>query len=263
MDKLNVVLAVTDQLRSKYKKSIDDLTKFCTKSQGSFKGEKRTYTPREGTIDEPGKRGITRVVTTVDEKIEFFIKESENFIDALFSQENTNSLGRAEAKLEVNGEDWGTYTSLELLRLKSLVESSDLGNLTAMLMSIPVRSDSEVWVKSNDPDYADRDVYQTERVSGINKTTTKEEYILQDPNLKTGMDYTPMKGIKNKVVELGDYTRQNFSGEWSHQQRAMALKRKSDLLAAITIALKKANDCVAEKSDLNARKIFEYIFYGN
>jgi hypothetical protein len=262
--KLNILLALTDQLRVKYKNMVADYSKFFNKSQGSFKGEKRTYSPREGVIDDPSKRGITRIATTVDEKINYFIAESSQFIDSLFSQERTNALGLAQAELMVNNKSWGTFTSLELLRLKTLLESSDLGSFESLLASIPVRSDSEVWNKSNDPDYADRNVYETEQITGVSKTTIKEEFILDDPNLSKlkGAEYRPMKSMKDIVHELGDYTKQTFSGEWSHQQRATALKRRGDLIAAITVALKEANEAEAEKSELTAEKIFNYIFKG-
>lgn len=262
--KLNILLALTDQLRVKYKNMVADYSKFFSKSQGSFKGDKRTYTPREGIIDDPGKKGIVRVATTVDEKIDYFIKESAEFIDALFSQEKTNALGVAKATLKVDGKEWGEFTSLELLRLKSILESSDLGNLESLLSNIPVRSDSEVWNESSDPDYEERAIFETEKIVGVAKTTIKEEFILEDPNLKNikGEGYKPVTSTKDKLLELGDYTRQNFSGEWSHQQRALALKRRGQLLSAIIVALKEANECDAVKSELTGEKIFNFIFRG-
>lgn len=263
--KLNVLLALTDQLRIKYKGMVNDYSKFFSKSQGSFKGEKRTYTPREGVIDDPAKRGITRIATTVNEKLDFFVKESSEFIDALFCQEKTNSMGLAKAELVVNDNSWGEFSSLELLRLKSVLESSDLGNIEAVISNIPVRSDSEVWNESSDADYEGREVFETEKIAGVNKTTVKTPYVLDDPNLRgktNPANYTPPIVTRDEVMELGDYTKQNFSGEWSHRQRAMALKRRSDLLSAIVVALKKANECESVKSDLTSEKIFTFIFKG-
>lgn len=262
--KLNVLLALTDQLRVKYKNMVADYTKFFMKSQGSFKGEKRTYEPREGIVDDPSKRGITRVATTMEEKIQYFVDESKEFIDALFSQECTNATGFAKAKLVVEGEEWGEFTSLELLRLKTILESSDLGNIETMISLIPVRSDSEVWERSKNEDYQGRDIYETVQVSGTAKTTRKEEYILEDPNISKikGEGYRPAVSSRDLIIELGDYTKQNFSGEWSHQQRALVLKRRGELRKAITVALKKANECESVKSDLTAERIFGYIFNG-
>ena len=262
--KLNVLLALTDQLRVSYKNMIADYSKFFSKSQGCFKGEKRTYSPREGTIDDTTKRGIVNVVTTVNEKLDYFIESSSKFVDSLFSQEKTNASGLVEAELIVDGKSWGKLTSLELLRLKSLIESVDLGKLEEMISNIPTRSDSEIWKKTADLEYKDRDIFETEQLKGVAKTTVNTQYVLQDPNLKgreLPSNYTPAISHKHEILELGDYTRQTFSGEWSHQQRALALRRRNKLLTAITEALKNANEVEAVESKLTAKKIFGYLFF--
>lgn len=262
--KLNVLLALTDKLKSDFKNMIGDYTKYYNKSQGDFLGEKRTYSPREGTIDEPTKRGVKKVVTTVDEKIDYFINNSKDYINYLFSQEKTNANGLSTADLIIEGINWGKFTSLELLRLKTLIESSDNGKLEGMLIEIPVRSDNEIWNKSENADYSVRSVFETPMVSGVAKTTNKEEYILDDPNLsrlKDGSNYSAVKSVRNVVQELGDYTLQKFSGEWSHVQRAGSLKRRSELLTAVIAALKVANEVEAVQSELTAQRIYGYIFY--
>ena len=260
--KLNVLLAITDTLRVKFKNMVADHTKFYSKSQGFFLGERSTYVPKEDAVDEPTKRKYTRVVTTVDEKIEYFIKEAGEFVNALFSQEKTNSLGLAKAELSVNGTSWGEFTSLELLRLKALLESADLGKLEEMLATIPVRSDSQIWTKCPLDEYSDRNIWESPLVTGVSRTTLKEEYILEDPNLSKGVAYTPKVAVRTKSQEIGDYSLQSFSGEWSHRERAGALKRRGDLLVAVAKALKECNDCEAVSSDLTASKIFGFIFKG-
>lgn len=262
--KLNVLLALTDQLKTVYKNLIVNYYQFFTKSQGAFKGEKRTYTPKEGTMDDPKKRGTVLVVTTVKEKLDYFIENSSKFIDALFSQEKTNASGNASAELIVDSKSWGIFTSLELLRLKSVLESKDLGSLENMLSNIPVRSDAEIWNKTSNEEYSDREIYETEQFKGVAKTTVKTPFILDDPNVnpdKLPANYQAPIVQKDEILELGDYTKQDFSGEWSQRQKAMTLKRRSNLLIAITEALKVANDCDIIKSDLTAKKIFGYLFY--
>ena len=260
--KLNVLLALTDTLRVKFKNMLADHTKFYAKAQGSFLGTRATYVPKEGAIDEPSKRKLVKVVSTVDEKIDYFIKESKEFVDALFSQEKTNGMGLAKAELIVNGTSWGEFTSLELLRLKSLLEASDLGKLEEMIATIPVRSDAQIWDKTDTEEYTGRNIWETPMVSGISRTTVKEEYILEDPNLKAGVVYTPKVAIRTLSQDIGDYTTQDFSGEWSHRERAGALKRRHDLIVAVTVALKDANDCEAVTSELTANRIFGYILKG-
>ena len=265
MSKLNLLLALTDKLRVDYKNLVNDYTKFFSKNTGAFLGEKRTYIPKEGTVDDPSKRGLKLVTTTVKEKIDYFIETSSEFINKLFSQEKTNAVGLAKANLIVDGEDWGEYTSLELLRLKSLLESSDLGKINDLIENIPVRSDSEIWYETKDNEYLGRDIFETEIIKGVSKTTVKTEYILEDPNvgkLKDNVNYIPQKAIRNDVMELGDYTMQKFTGEWSHRERSFTLLRKSKLITAVIDALKRANDVESVKSDLTSEKIFNYIFYG-
>lgn len=257
--RLNVLLGKTDHLASTFAAMVKDYSKFFRNSQSAFLGEKRTYTPREGTVDEPSARKNTIVQTTVSEKLNWFTDNSKDYIDSLFSVEKTNASGAAKAELVVEGESWGEFTSLELLRLKGVIENNDF---KSMLENIPVRSDSQIWEENTTDDYQDRQIFQTPQVSGVTKTTVKETYVLEDPNiakLKDASSYTPQLAHKNTVVELGDYTHQLFTGEWTQRQKAAALKRRSSLLNAVVVALKECNEADAIKSELNSDKIFGYI----
>jgi len=263
--KLNVLLALTDTLRVVYKNMVSDYSKYFKNSQSDFQGVKKTYTAKEGVVDDPSKRKMVRVATTVKEKLDWFIEKTEQFVDATFAQEATNASGNAIGELIVDSKSWGNFTSLELLRLKNFIENSDLGNIGIMLSLVPTRSDSEVWDKTDDEDYTSREIFETEMVTGVNKTTVKEEYILEDPNVKNLKDtsgYHPPIATKNTILELGDYTSQNFSGQWSHRERAEALARKQTLVNAVTVALKQANECDIVDSELKAKKIFGYLFFG-
>lgn len=259
MLKLNVLLAKTDHLASKYVAELKNYITFFRKNQGAFMGEKRTYQPREGTVDDPSKRKISLVQTTVDEKFDWLLEDSAEYIDSLFSVEATNASGHAKAELIVDGDSWGVFTSLELLRLKSLLESADF---RAMIESIPMRSDADIWNKTTAEMYASREIYETEMVKGVVKTTTKESYILEDPNigkLKDSSQYTPQVSTKNTVEELGDYTHQHFTGAWSQRQRAEALQKRSKLLNAVIGALKECNEVEVVKSELTSEKILGWI----
>ncbi len=178
--KLNVLLAKTDHLASSFKKAVEDYIKFFKHNQGSFKGEKKTFEPRTGVVDNPNERKNELVVTTVGEKLHWMEETFSEYFDALFSQEKTNSSGVAKAALVVEGENWGEFTSLELLKLKSTLEA---GTIDEMYRTIPVRPDNEIWAKSENEMYIDRDIYETELFKGVSKTTVKEPYILLDPNL--------------------------------------------------------------------------------
>lgn len=101
-----------------------------------------------------------------------------------------------------------------------------------MYANIPVRSDSEVWLEGTDAEYQGRDVYETEMLKGITRTTESEEVILKDPNLDPA-NYNAKVTVKKKTVETGDYTLQKFTGAWTQRQRAELLQRRSKILAAV------------------------------
>jgi hypothetical protein len=260
--KMNALLAKTDYLAKTFKAIQVDYIRFFKGSQGSFLGERKTYVPKEGTIDIPSERKHVKVATTVNEKLEYLSENSKEYIDALFAMEATNASGNAKAQLLVDGVDFGTYSSLELLRLKSIL---DHGDFEGMYANIPVRSDSEIWVPTTNEEYEGRDIYETERQEGTKKSTQKESYILPDPNITNMSDasrYTPQIATKDTTIELGDYTFQKFSGEMSHTQRARILQRRSKLLNAVIGALKEANDVEAMESDMTAQKLFSYLHEG-
>jgi len=260
--KLNVLLAKTDHLAGIFKKGLEEYTKFFKGSQGSFKGEKKTYEPRPTTIDIPGNRSNTLVVTTVTEKLNYLEENSTDYLDSLFAQEKTNSSGVAIAELKVDGISFGKLTSMELLRLKGILEN---GTLKEMYEHIPVRSDSETWVETNNPMYSGRDIFEGPMQSGVAKSTQKESFILTDPNIgKMGdsQNYIPQIATKDTIIELGDYTYQKFSGEASHLMRANILNRRSKLLTAVIEALKIANEVESEKSELTSKKLFGYLHRG-
>lgn len=256
--KLNVVLAKTDHLGAQTRELISAYSKFFSKNQGDFKGERKTYIAREGTIDEPSKRGFRNVVTTVDEKLEWFTDTVSEYINTLFTQERTNASGLAKAELVVDGKSWGEFTTLELLRLKGFLENN---SLVQMYQNIPVRSDSDTWTPTTDEEFTDRNIFETPKITGVNKTTIKESYILPDPNIDKVPDgkYTPQVATKDITQELGDFTHQRFSGEYSHRQRAEILRRRTVLLNAVIEALKKANDVEVIESEMTAEKIFNYL----
>ena len=259
--KLNVLLAKTDHLASVFKKNLEDYIKFFKGSQGSFKGEKKTYEPKPGTIDLPNERSNRLVVTTVNEKLDYFVENSKEYIDALFSQEKTNASGLAKATLQVDDINFGDYTSLELLRLKSLIES---GTFKDMYENIPVRNDDESLNKSNNEMYSNRNIYESSLRVGVSKSVVKESYILQDPNISKidSSKYTPQVAVKDTIIELGDYTFQKFSGEMSHTERAAILSRRSKLLTAVIEALKKCNEVNIIKSEMTSDKLFNYLHKG-
>lgn len=261
-DLLPTLLAKVETTATRYRAAIQDYIKFFKDSQGSFRGIKKTYTPRPDTIDEPSERQNKIVVTTVKEKLDWLVENNHEYLQDILNIEATNATGNAKAELLVGNISFGKLSSLELLRLKGFLESSDFEK---MYSNLPVRSDSEIWSKSENDMYTNRDIYETPLQSGVKKSTEKISYILEDPNLnnlKNSEAYKPQVAVKTIPIELGDYTIQNFSGEISHRERAEILKRRSELLTAVVVALKEANNIEITKSEFNSKKLFEYLHTG-
>lgn len=259
--KLNVLLGKTDHLASQFGGMLKDYIKFFKGSQGAFVGEKRTYVPKDETVDDPSKRKNILVQTTVDEKWDWLKENTKEYIDSLFSVEATNASGTAKAKLVVDGEEWGEFTTLELLRLKSLLEHNDL---KGMLKEVPVRSDSEEWTSTKAEMYEGRKIMETPLARRTEKTTEKEEYILKDPNInaENAKGYVPQVSQRTITKDLGEVTHQRFSGEISQREKAEMLKRRANLVTAVTEALKIGNDVEVVESELSSDKIFNYLFEG-
>lgn len=260
--KLNVLLAKTDHLAGSFKKGLEDYVKFFKTSQGAFKGEKKTYEPKANTIDAPGERVNKLVVTTVDEKLKYLQDNSREYIDALFAQERTNASGLAKARLKVDDQDFGEFTSMELLRLKTILEG---GSLKEMYESLPVREDNQTWNPTNNESYRGRKIFESNLLSGVSKSVMKESYILPDPNIGKGdgSKYTPQIATKDTVIELGDYTYQKFTGEASHVERAAILGRRTKLLTAVIEALKVANEAEIVPSEMTSDKLFNFLHTGS
>lgn len=257
--KLNTLLAKVEHSTSVFKKLISEHTQFFSKKQGEFKGVKKTYVPREGMIDVPSERQFSAVVTTVAEKLDYLEQNSTEHLKNVMNIEATNASGNAKAELKVGEVSFGTYSTLELMKLKSILEKE---GLEAMYTAMPTRSDAEIWNPTTDDLYKDRDIYENKKQEGIARTTEKTEYILEDPNIRhltNPSNYTPKTSIRTIPIEIGEYTLQHFSGETTHRKRAGMLKRRSDLVEAITVAIKEANDAQVVESQFDPMKFFSYL----
>lgn len=259
--KLHVVLAKTDQGSGPFKAIQADYLKFFKDEQGKFKGIRKTYEPRPGTADIPSMRESKSVVTTVDEKLLWLTDSVSDHIDNMLTVAATNASGRAKSTLTVEGIVFGNLSSLELLEIKNMLEK---GDFLQMYSHIPVRSDADIWLPGTDEQYKGREILQSELRKGTQTTTDKETYVLQDPNLGliTGTQYIPQRAERTTVREIGDYTLQIFSGEYSTRQKAEILQRRTKLLSAITEALKIANEAETINSALQGRLLMNYLHFG-
>lgn len=260
--KMNTMLAKVEHSSASIARLFVDYASFFKNKQGMFRGYKKTFVPRDGYFEDPSKMGTVKVATTVSEKMDWFNTQFKNWLNEVFSVEATNSGDAARVELKVGDTSFGHLSALELMRLKSILTNKDL---ESVFTNIPVRSDSEVWRPTTDAEYAGREVFETEIVKGVTRTTEKEEIILKDPNLDPAhlpANYQAKTTVKSKTVETGDYTSQNFTGEWTQRERAELLRRRSDLLAAVIEALKKVNEVDAKEPNLNVDTFADFIYKG-
>jgi hypothetical protein len=256
--KLNTLLGLREKVEAGFRGALDDMLQKFKKNQGLFKGERKTYVAADGYADEPTKRTFKRVQSTVKEQLDWLEESSKDFMDIVFSIEKTNATGKVKAELIVAGENWGEFSSLELLRLKTTLENSKLKSLYPILA---IRTSTESWKISDDAEYEGQDgLYQTDVSGGSSKTTLKESYILKDPHMEPGgtTNRPPIIAERNTQAEIGTYTVQNFSGEMSALERANILVRYNELMKAVIIALQEANNVASETSVLGT-KVFKFL----
>lgn len=260
--KMNTMLAKVEHEVSSVNTMTKEYAAFFKTKQGSFRGEKNTYAARDGFLDKPEKRGVTRVTTTVQEKLDWFEERMIPYLKDLFAIEATNAKGANRVELKVDGVSFGFLSATELMRLRNILTSKELDT---MYQNIPVRSDAKVYEACTDEEYQGRDIVQTPISRSVERTTEKEEVILKDPNIDPEhlpANYRSTVTQKSRTVEIGDSTHQEFTGEWTQRKRAELLRRKSLLLNAITVALKEVNEVEVEESNLNVDALINFLHYG-
>jgi hypothetical protein len=259
--KMNTLLAQVEHSAQCFKQNVSQYMNLFKKNQGMFQGLQKTYTPRDGQPDDPTKQGTTRVAATVTEEFDWMkSKTLRPYLEQLFAVESTNSKGANTVELKVDNISFGNLTALELMRMKSILTDA---NFLEMLRTIPVRSDASIWKRSTNEEYTSREVYESPLQTGVVKTTVNEDIVLKDPNLDPQhlpANYQSKITQKRTLVELGDYTMQTFSGEWTQHQKAQLLDCISKLTEAVIAALKDVNDCESEDSNLNVDTFIDYVF---
>jgi hypothetical protein len=259
--KMNTLLAQVEHSAQCFKQNVSQYMNLFKKNQGMFQGLQKTYTPRDGQPDDPTKQGTTRVAATVTEEFDWMKSQTlRPYLEQLFAVESTNSKGANTVELKVGNVSFGNLTALELMRMKSILTDA---NFLEMLRTIPVRSDASIWKRSTNEEYTSREVYESPLQTGVVKTTVNEDIVLKDPNLDPQhlpANYQSKITQKRTLVELGDYTMQTFSGEWTQHQKAQLLDRISKLTEAVIAALKDVNDCESEDSNLNVDTFIDYVF---
>ena len=259
---MNTLLARVDHSTSIVSRMFNDYSRLFREKASKFRGVRRTYTPREGYPEDPTKMGTVVVANTVDEKMNELTQGLSGWLKDVFSVEASNSAGARKVELTVEGHSFGSLTALDLMRLRSILTNKEL---ESVFSNIPTRTDTEVWSRTDDEEYAGRTVFETAMVSGTTRTSETEEEILKDPNLDPShlpSNYCAKTTLRRRTYETGDYTSQNFSGEWSSRQKEELLRRRGRILSAVVEALKDVNDCEAVPSHLDVEQMVGYLVRG-
>lgn len=266
--KMNALLAKVEHGQAVFRKMTAEFTNFFNKVQGSFVGVRKTYEPKEGAVDNPSMRQNTMVVTTVREKFDWYEENAREYINSTLAVDATNASNTYKTPLVVEGFTIANLSTLELMKLKSLLTKM---GIQEMYDHIPVRSDTQIWTPTTEEMYEGREIFETALVTGVSRTSTKREIVLDDPNIRFMVEsgkvpdvskYNPVKSQAETMVEVGDYTVKHFSGEYTQRQKAEILRRRSILLEAVEVAIKQANDVPTVQSELTAEKLFGYLHRG-
>ncbi len=254
MKKLAVALGLREKTEKDFKNMIDDMHGKFKNKQGLFMGQRNTFTALDGHPDQPEKRAFQNVSSTVAEQMNWFKEHAADYLKVTLSIEKTNATG-IMAELVVDGKSWGTFSTLELLRLKGILDSK----LKAMVQDLPIRPETVLWSPSTDPTFAGRTVFETSTDKGRTKTTIKRTIIVEDPHIKEAPNRAPVTQSIDTPTETGEYTVQNFSGAITNKERAEMEVRYNTLYKAVVAALEDANAAELKESELGD-KVLDYLF---
>lgn len=254
MKKLAVALGLREKTEKDFKNMVDDMHGKFKNKQSLFVGKRDTFVALEGHFDQPEKRSFQNVSSTVAEQLSWFKEHAVDYLKTTLSIEKTNA-GGITAELVVDGKSWGSYTTLELLRLKGILD----GKMKAMVQELPIRPETVLWNKSADPTFNNREVYETALEQGRTKTTIKRTVIVDDPHIKDTPNRPPVTQNIDTPTETGIYTTQLFSGAITNKERAEMEVRYNNLYKAVVAALEDANAAELKETDLGD-KVLGYLF---
>lgn len=255
MSKLNVLLAETDQLSAVTKKNITDSIDQFKNKQSHFRGEKSIYKEKAAEFADPKQNTDKPVPSTVKEWLKYSSNLAGRFLTAKLNQEATNCSGTAKAELIIESISYGELTTGELMALKGFFEAQALKD---MVGTMPTISLSERWTKSTNPEYSDRDVFETQVQTWVDKATETVQEVVFDTNPGTKATTGVVINVK-KTIEKADVSRQLFTGEISHIDKAATLTRLTNITIAIKSALEQANNTVITPSKCDPTKILGYL----
>jgi len=243
MGKQHELLAVEASLKGAAAKIVKETVHCFTKRQGMFEGQTRRYTP----VDDEGEKlddEDKELVSTVPQRLEYTWDALGAAIDAVFQKELTNTIAKADVK--VDGEDFlAGMPATALLTLEK-----EIGEIRSIVEKIPTLEAGKGWTEEETRD----NVWKSKPVR-TRKTEKQQRF-------ETVADAT--KEHKAQVVQvtedalIGHWETIELSGCISSDEKHKMLTRIDTLLREVKQARARANsvDVVNKKI---SKKIFEYI----
>jgi len=220
--------------------------------QSHFDGMKKIYTPYTETSDDGNNKlpvenipdEITEIVTSVEDKLKFIINNAIEGIDTSISKEASNASNEIKAELNVDGESFGTFSTIELLNLETW-----LGRIRKLYNNIPTLDPKREWAFNKDTGF-----YKTKAVPSFRT--------LSRPRALTMAKATDKHAEQVKLIDLttevGQWLTTYSSGRVYPKTKSDLLSRIDKLITAVKVAKAAANSGPIYEVKI-AKRIFDFI----
>lgn len=224
----------------------ESIDTFKTRTQ-HFEGLQRDYSKKDDDgIDYPTER--KRLVTTVNERLQFTVKSWKNWLDVVLQKEETNAAGAARAIIMIGDKEFGEFSATSLLAIQK-----NLTRFIEMLREIPTLDPSHEW----ELDASETDIYKSKFPEVTSKTQKKIKPIVKYEATK---EHPAQVDMVTYDTTIGIWNATRLSGKITPAEKSLILERAEELLISTKKARAKANECgvVPVKSDI----LFNYIIKG-
>ncbi|MCO5145404.1 MAG: hypothetical protein M9895_04390 [Aquamicrobium sp.] len=242
---LHALLAVEADLTNTAKAVLEETVTTFAKKPDHFRGHVKAVTYFNEARVQENEREEKKLVTTVDDKLEFTLDHVARLYDALLQKEEANQ--RAKIDLVIDGEVIGTdLPATFLLGLENRLKSVHQTILTA-----PTLDPSLIWEEDQN---AGEGVYRS--TPQVSKRTEKDT---QFKVLAAATDKHPAQIEKWTVdVPVAKIETTHVSGMWTPAKKAEVLARVDKLMNAVKKARQMANTVEVDKIQVG-QKIKDYL----
>jgi len=248
MTKLHELLAVEGDLEGVSKKIIDEANKTFKDKPAHFLGATKHW----DMFDEVDQLNAPtdehqKMVTTVNQKLEFVSKKVGKYYDAVLQKESTNQLAKSD--LIVDGDILAKDVPATFL----LGMEKRLKELRNMMDSMPTLQAGKAWERDDSTN-----TYKMVHPDVRFKTAkTFQHKVLYDATPEHPAQIERWEETKN----VGKSVQDVWSGMLSVKEKADMMERVDNLMRGVKKARMRANNVEAVKSSIGS-KMFQYIIKG-